>query len=152
MISIASIVSGTALALAAVSNFGWTTVDPCKLITSAEVQGVLGVAIGAPEAKDTDPWRNCTFKGTGGHNLFLTTQDMEQADFERGMKLVKHGLPVGSGMGTDAYTQYGGSGNLFVWKKGTVLTIHLEDQSGNTSPEEREANQEKIAKIALSRL
>jgi len=152
MISIASIVSGTALALVAVSNIGWTTVDPCKLITSAEVQGVLGVAIGAPEATDADPWRNCTYKGTGGHNLFLTTQDIEQADFEHGMKILRHGLPVGSGLGADAYTQYGGSGNLYVWKKGTELTIHLEDQSGNTSPEKREADQEKIAKIALSRL
>ena len=52
----------------------------------------------------------------------------------------------------DAYTQYGGSGNLYVWKKGTALTIHLEDQSGNTSPERREEGQERIAKIALSRL
>jgi len=61
-------------------------------------------------------------------------------------------MAVGSGLGADAYTQYGGSGMLFIWKKGTTLTIHLEDQSGNTSPEKREADQEKIAKIALSRL
>lgn len=152
MISIASMVSGTALALVAVSNIGRTTLNPCKLITAAELQGVLGVAIGTPEATDADPYQTCTYKGTGGHNLFLTAQDMEQADFQQGMKILKHGLPVGSGLGPDAYTQYGGSGNLFIWKKGTTLTIHLEDQSGNTSPEKREADQEKIAKIVLPRM
>lgn len=36
--------------------------------------------------------------------------------------------------------------------KGTQLPNHLEDQTGNTGPEKREEDQEKIAKIALSRL
>lgn len=128
------------------------TIDPCKLITAAEVEAVLGVAVEAPQGMDSEPWRSCTYKGANGHNLYLTVMDIEQADFERGMKILKHGLPVGSGMGADAYTQHGGSGNLFVWKKGTELTIHLEDQTGNTSPEKREEGQEKIAKIALGRI
>jgi hypothetical protein len=144
------VISATALAWMVPSQ----TVDPCKLITPAEVQGVIGVAMAAPEGMDDEPYRYCTFKSapSSGHNLYLTAQAIEQADFEQGMKMLKHGVPVGSGMGADAYTQYGGSGNLFVWKKGTELTIHLEDQSGNTSPEKREEGQEKIAKIALSRL
>src|SRR5579862_4785929 len=129
------------------------TVDPCKLVTAAEVQAVVGVPMQAPQGMDDEPYRNCEYMSTNpGHNLYLTTQDMEQEYFEKGMKMVKHGLPVGTGMGAEAYTQYGGSGNLYVWKKGTELTIHLEDQSGNTSPEKREADQEKIAELALSRL
>lgn len=129
------------------------TVDPCTLVTAAEVQAVVGVAIAAPQRTDADPWRTCTYKSVvSGHMLEITALDIEQADFERGMKILKHGLPVGSGMGPDAYTQHGGSGNLFVWKKGTELTFHLEDQSGNTSPEKREEGQEKLARIALSRL
>lgn len=126
--------------------------DACKLVTVAEVQGVLGVAVAPPQGVDDDFIRSCSYMGTGGHNLFLETREMQKADFERGMSIVKHGLPVGSGIGADAYTERGGSNNLIVWKKGTALTIHLEDQTGNTTPEKKEQGQEQIAKIALSRL
>lgn len=142
------IILATALALASAAP------DPCKLLTVAEVQAIIGVAIApAPESMIDDPFSYCRYKSVApGHMLEVTVSQIEQADFERGMKTLKHGLPVGSGLGPDAYTQYGGSGNLFVWKKGTQITIHLEDQSGNTSDAQREASQEKVAKVALSRL
>ena len=128
--------------------------DPCKLVTVAEIQGVVGVPFAAtPESMNDDPFFYCRYKSVApGHMLEITVREIEQADFEKGMKILRHGLPVGPGMGPDAYTQYLGSGNLYVWKKGSELTFHLEDQSGNTSPEEREALQEKLAKLALSRL
>jgi len=142
------IIFATALALVS------ATPDPCKLLTVAEVQAIIGVAIApAPESMIDDPFSYCRYKSVAaGHMLEVTVRQIEQADFERGMKILRHGLPVGSGLGPDAYTEHGGSGNLSVWKNGTQVIIHLEDQSGNTSDQEREASQEKIAKIALARL
>jgi hypothetical protein len=128
------LISATALA----AHDPSATVDPCKLVTAAEVQTVLGVAIVAPELTDSDPYRTAvTICGSWRGTSSRQTQARPT---------------VGSGIGADAYTQRGGSGNLYVWKKGTELTINLEDQSGNTSPEKREEGQEKIAKIALSRM
>jgi hypothetical protein len=127
-------------------------VDPCKLITVAEVQAVLGVAIGEPTDRDDGLFRNCIFKSADGrHSLYLQARDLAQADFQRGMKMQgKHGIAVDPSLGPDAHADES-SGTLLVWKKGVSLNIKVGDQSGNQSTAKLEESQEKIAKSALAR-
>ena len=127
-------------------------VDPCTLVTKAEAEAVLGVAIVAPSASDDGIFRHCVYASADKrHYLYFDARDEEQGNFQRGMKLNSHGLPVDASIGADAYTDQS-SGTLLVWKKGVGLNIKVGDQSGNQSAAKLQQAQEKIAKSALSRL
>jgi hypothetical protein len=127
-------------------------VDPCTLVTAAEAQAVLGVAIVAPASSDDSLFRHCIFTSADKRKyLYLDARDLKRDIFEKGMKTVRSGLPVAGDIGADAYTDKS-SGTLLVWKNGTTLNILIGDQSGNTSDEKKEAAEEKIARIALSHL
>jgi hypothetical protein len=145
--------SGVAAIGAVAADAPSSRVDPCKLITVAEVQAALGVAIGQPTDRDDSLFRNCIFKSADGrHSLYFQARDLTQADFERGMKMKgAHGIAVDPSFGPDAHADES-SGTLLVWKKGVSLNIKVGDQSGNQSKAKLEQAQEKIAKSALARL
>jgi hypothetical protein len=127
-------------------------VDPCTLVTKAEAEAVLGVAIVAPSASDDGLFRHCVYASADKrHYLYFDARDGDQGNFQSAMKVNRHGLPVDPSMGADAYTDKS-SGTLLLWKKGVGLNILIGDQSGNQSAAKLLEAQEKIAKIALSRL
>jgi hypothetical protein len=127
-------------------------VDPCTLVTKAEAEAVLGVSIVAPSASDDGLFRHCVYASADKrHYLYFDARDEEQGNFQRAMKVNRHGLPVDPSMGADAYTDRS-SGTLLVWRKGVALNILVGDQSGNQSDAKRLEAQEKIAKTALARL
>ncbi len=124
-------------------------VDPCKLISAAEAQSILGVSVTAPQSSDDGTFRHCVYSSADKRNyLRLEALNAPKAFFERWMKLKEHGLPSRQ-LGNDAYTS---SGVLLVWKNGIQLNISVGDDSGNSSVQGLEDAKERAAQIALSRL
>lgn len=147
LLSVAAI--GNAVAADAPSS----KIDPCKLITAAEVQDAVGSAMGQPTASDNGIFRNCVFASSDA-KLYLSfeARNLEQSSFERGMKMQPHGLAVvDPSLAADAYTDPS-SGTLLVWKGGVTINILFSDHSGNRSKANLEQVQEKLAKKALARM
>jgi hypothetical protein len=76
----------------------------------------------------------------------LDAKTTDKAVFERFMRM--HGSPVPK-LGSDAYTN---AGALLIWKNGTQVNIKIDDQSGKTSEDQKEAIDEKVANLVLQRL
>jgi hypothetical protein len=121
--------------------------DPCSLITAAEARSLLGVEIAGPVSSDDGLMRHCTFSSSDKRNrLMLDAKTTDKAVFERFMRM--HGSPVPK-LGSDAYTN---AGALLIWKNGTQVNIKIDDQSGKTSEDQKEAIDEKVANLVLQRL
>ncbi len=121
--------------------------DPCSLVTAAEAKSILGVEVSAPASTDDGLMRQCVYSSADKrHNLMLDVKTTDKALFERFMKL--HGVPVPK-LGNDAYTN---SGVLLVWKNGTQANVKVDDRSGQSSDEQKEALEERAANLVLQRL
>lgn len=150
-ITVACAVLGAFSALPAAADPPSARIDPCTLVTAAEAAAALGVPVIAPNAVDDGLFRHCVYAGVDKrHFLYVDARDVDQADFQSGMKAGRRGLPVDPSMGADAYTDKS-SGTLFVWKKGVVLNVLINDQSANASDAKLLEAEQQIAKIALRR-
>lgn len=49
--------------------------DPCTLLTKAEVESILGGAVGEPVAEHSEGSRTCTYKNDSGNNLMTSIND-----------------------------------------------------------------------------
>ncbi len=91
--------------------------------------------------------RHCVFSGADKrHKLMVEAKTTDKALFERFMKM--HGTPVPK-LGSDAYTN---SGALLIWKNGTQVDLKIDDQSGQSSDDQKEAEEEKAGALVLQRL
>ena len=105
-------------------------VDPCTLLTAAEVEQVLGVATRAGSASGADDKyvALCSYAGSGADRYRMVTVGVSRQNgtvvFENAKRLDEEGIAVEpvSGMGEDAFW-VGDLRTLYVLKGGTNLTI-----------------------------
>ena len=128
-------------------------VDPCVLVTAPEAQAAIGVAVAATQPNDDGIDNVCTYKsGDGQHWLSVSVRDggTDQASFDLGAKDRDQWVPV-AGVGTDAYFN-AGADTLSIWQSNNMISIQIYDQSGNTTSDQIQAAEVKVANTALGRL
>jgi len=132
--------------------------DPCVLVTSADVQVVLGKAVTHIVSDDNGESRKCEYS-TANTNLLIQvfTGKKELSEFQADSKTAAQ-RDAGSGntvtvkgIAAPAYP-YMGEGRLVVWKNNIAVTIEIIDIAAANSPETLQPAREKLANIALSRM
>ena len=106
---------------------------PCSLLTTAEVEQVVGKLVGAPKADQEGraAWCNYEFaNGTDAMEVWVFPAD----GIERGRKKSKNPTAV-KGLGDDAFIERGMHGldyiNLFIRKGTTTIQLSLKETAGD---------------------
>ncbi|MEP7153855.1 MAG: hypothetical protein ABI856_19290 [Nitrospira sp.] len=110
------------LSITSVSLAGPPVVDPCSLVTNAEVEQVVGKLKGAPTADKMGNAASCNFEFANGKDAFEIWVGPDDA-FMRIRKDAKKPVTV-KGLGDDAFMNRGAHGLDYVdliIKKGVVL-------------------------------
>lgn len=126
-------------------------VDPCKLVTAAEVQAVLGApatmaAMRPPSRPDKDPARICSFRGQNGKMMTLYAGHRTKAQFTRegaGMESI-------AGVGEAAYAVP--PGILSFLKGDTCVTIQAINLDPSDATPALRAKLKSLALAAANRL
>lgn len=122
--------------------------DPCTLLTTAEVEQVIGKLKGAPKGNTLADAKSCTYEFTNGRDEFEIWIGPGDA-FARMRKDAKKPVPVG-GFGEEAFMDRGrldlGSLELTM-RKGTVLAqLSIREGAGD------EAKLRSLAQKAVGRM
>ncbi len=139
------------LALPAVASAADDIVDPCKLVTAAEVQAVLGApatmaAMRPPSRPDETPARICSFQGQNGKMMTLYAGHRTKAQFTRegaGMESI-------AGIGEAAYAVP--PGILSFFKGDTSVTIQAINLDPSGATPALRAKLKSLALAAANRL
>lgn len=106
---------------------------PCSLLTTAEVEQVVGKLMGTPKAdqEGNASWCNYEFaNGTDEMSVWVFSAD----GIERGRSKAKKPIAV-TGLGNEAFFDRGMHGleyvNLFIKKRNTAIQISLKETAGD---------------------
>jgi hypothetical protein len=79
--------------------------EPCLLVTAADAQASVGVAMGQPKGMDDGLYRHCTYDSANGRfYLYVSTFGDDEASFEKGRQLTAQNSRTVSGLGAKAYS------------------------------------------------
>lgn len=145
-----SLVRGSAiclLAMSAAALAGDSTLDPCKLVTNAEVEQVVGKLKSGPTSGQIERVKTCEYEFVNGDDSFsLWLFPVEAMD--RARKQLKDLVPV-KGLGEEAFIHHDlhmDFTDLFFRKGNAVLKVSLEET------EHSEAQVQTLARKAASRM
>jgi hypothetical protein len=132
--------------------------DPCVLVSSADVQAVLGKIVNHVVSDDDGESRKCEYS-TADKNLLIHvfTGKKELSEFQADSKgAAERDAGLGDrvivkGIAVPAYPNMG-EGRLVVWKNKIAVTIEILDTASVNGPETVEPAREKLANIAVSRM
>jgi hypothetical protein len=123
------------------------SVNPCKLITQAEAQSAVGMAVKPGEFMD-GIYRSCGFKAANGGTYYVavTLFSIDKATFD---KVDPRQFRRATGTNLDAFFATS-SPLVSVWHAGNQLQVqvHFEDNAGQAGAEAAEL---KLATIAVTR-
>jgi hypothetical protein len=121
--------------------------EPCSLLTTAEVEQVVGTLKGAPKADNEGAASWCNYEFANGKDLMEVWVFPAEA-IERGRKVSKKPVVI-KGLGDEAFMDRGMHGinyvNLFVKKGGTTVKLSIQETHGD------EEKLKALAKKALNR-
>ncbi|MGC3974849.1 MAG: hypothetical protein QM771_10760 [Nitrospira sp.] len=107
--------------------------DPCTLLTTAEVEEVVGTLKGAPKADKEGGAGWCNYEFANGKDAMEVWVFPAEA-IERGRKVSKKPVAV-KGLGDDAFMDRGMQGlnyvNLFVKKGNATVKFSIQETSGD---------------------
>jgi hypothetical protein len=122
--------------------------EPCSLLTTAEVEQVVGKLKGVPKADKEGEAGWCNYEFANGKDAMEIWVFPAEA-IERGRKVSKKPVAL-KGLGDEAFIDRGMQGlnyvNLFVKKGGTTVKLSLQETSGD------EEKLKALAQKALRRL
>jgi hypothetical protein len=108
-------------------------VDPCTLLTIAEVEQVIGKLKERPSGDKEGDAAWCNYEFANGKDLMEVWVFPADA-INRGRKVSKNPLPV-KGLGDDAFMDRGMHGinyvNLFIKKGGTTVKLSIQETAGD---------------------
>lgn len=125
-----------------------TAVDPCTVVTTAEVEQVIGKVKGTPKADKEGAAAWCNYEFANGKDAFEVW--VFPADgIDRGRKQAKKPVTM-KGLGDDAFMNRGMHGldyvDLFIKKGGVTVKLSLHETAGD------EQKLKQLAQKALGRL
>ena len=123
------------------------------MVTASEAQAAIGVPVAATQPSDDGFDNVCTYTSADGqHWLSVSVHvgGIDRASFDRGKEDRDQWVPV-AGVGTDAYFS-ADADTLVIWQSNSTIGIQIEDQSGNTTPDQIQAAEVKVATTAVGRL
>lgn len=131
------IVVTTVIAMAAdfpaMSLAGAPTVDPCKVVTTAEVEQVIGQLKGAPKQDKEGSAAWCNYEFVNGKDAFEVWV-LPADGLERARKQAKKLVAV-KGLGDDAFMNRGMHGlnyvDLFIKKGSATIKLSLQETTGD---------------------
>jgi hypothetical protein len=133
--------AGTATAAPSAAPATAAKVDPCALVTPAEVQEVTGKSAASPSDVPAGLYQSCTYGNAG---VVVLVRTIDKATFDKSAAANPGGAKPVPGIGQDAYSADGG---LLVWQNGTEITILVtSDGSGGLDQAEQ------LAKAAVAGL
>lgn len=116
-------------------------VDPCALVTPAEVQEVTGTPDPSPSDVPAGVYQSCSYTKAG---VVVLVRGIGKAAFDKSAAANPGGVKPVPGIGQDAYSA---GGALLVWQNGTEITISVtSDGSGDLDQAEQ------FAKAAVAQL
>ena len=116
-------------------------VDPCALVTPAEVQEVTGKPDASPSDVPAGVYQSCSYTKAG---VVVLVRGIGKAAFDKSAAANPGGVKPVPGIGQDAYSS---GGALLVWQNGTEITISVtSDGSGGLDQAEQ------FAKAAVAQL
>ncbi len=108
-------------------------VEPCSLLTTSEVEQVVGPLKGKPTAGQEGDAAWCNYEFTNGKDAMEVWVFPAQA-IERGRKVSKKPIPI-KGLGDDAFMDRGMHGinyvNLFIKQGGTTIKLSIQETAGD---------------------
>lgn len=108
-------------------------IDPCTLLTKAEIEQIVGTLRGNPAGEQEGDARWCNYEFLDGKNA-MEVWVMPAAAMERGRKKAKHPTPVQS-LGQEAFLDRKTEGvdyiNLFVRKGDILVELSLKETAGD---------------------
>lgn len=123
------------------------TPAPCSLLTTAEVEQVIGTLKGAPTSDKEGAASWCNYEFANGKDALEVWVFPSEA-IGQGRKISKNPVTV-KGLGDDAFMDRGMHGlnyvNLYVKKGGTTINVSLQETAGD------EAKVKALAQKALRR-
>lgn len=132
-------VAGTATATPASATAA--KVDPCALVTPAEVQEVTGLSDASPIDGPAGVYQSCAYGKAG---VVVLARKIDKATFDKSAAANPGGAKPVPGIGQDAYSA---GGALLVWQNGTEISILVtSDGSGGLDQAEQ------LAKPAVAQL
>ncbi len=121
--------------------------DPCSLLTTAEVEQVVGKLKGPPTSDKEGAASWCNYEFANGKDALEVWVFPSEA-IGQGRKISKNPVTV-KGLGDDAFMDRGMHGlnyvNLYVKKGGTTINVSLQETAGD------EAKVKALAQKALRR-
>jgi hypothetical protein len=133
-------------------------IDPCVLVTSADVRATLGIAFTLTARDDNVDSHKCEFQDAGQHWLVeVYTDNKERSEFEAdGKEASRRNATWGKSpmihtIAAPAYP-FVEEGRLIVWKNKIAVTVGIQEITSTKSDDVLEAAREKLANIALSRI
>jgi hypothetical protein len=133
--------AGTTAATPSAAPATAAKVDPCALVTPAEVQEVTGKPDASPSDVPAGVYQSCSYTKAG---VVVLVRGIGKAAFDKSAAANPGGVKPVPGIGQDAYSS---GGALLVWQNGTEITISVtSDGSGGLDQAEQ------FAKAAVAQL
>jgi hypothetical protein len=133
-------------------------VDPCVLVTTADLQATLGIALKLSAQDDNGESRKCEYQDTGQNWLVqIYTGNSERSEFQNDSKRASSRnatwgkASVINNITAPAYRGVG-EGRLIVWKNNIAVTVGIQEITFTKGDDVLQGAREKLANIALSRM
>jgi hypothetical protein len=113
-------------------------IDPCSLLTAADLSGALGGSVGAGTSAPAGVYQACVY---GKAKVVVLVRNIDKTTFDKSAAANPGSVKPVSGIGQDAYAA---DGDILTWKNGTEVSIRVDGGSL--------AVVEKLATAAVGRL
>jgi hypothetical protein len=100
-----------------------TKVDPCSLLTAADLTSALGASPGAGTSNPAGVYQECTY---GKAKVIVLVRNIDKNSFDKSAAANPGTVKPVSGIGQDAYSA---DGDILTWKNGTEFVIAVDGGS-----------------------
>lgn len=141
----------TCLSAAVLADAPSNRIDPCVVVTSADVQKEFGTAFAAPHAADDGLFRHCSYAdASGGLYVYVDSSEGDESQL-RNPLFAKVWAPGPADLGVPAHVNRS-THELRIFKKDVVVTIRLGNHHKEFSEADQVAHEVKLARLALGRM